>query len=139
MDGQSTLTPEQVTEVERHKYFMSEKAGHDVGWDFAESDWRIHFDRVRIETTEESNVTACDVAVGESVPASSCCESNAETSVASIPGLTDADVTDADATDVNATHANGTSAVLQRANAQETESSARVGSWFKRLFSKDVS
>ena len=32
-------SPEEVVEIERHKYFLSEKAGHDVGWDFAERDW----------------------------------------------------------------------------------------------------
>ena len=26
-------------EIERHKYFLSEKAGHDVGWEHAATDW----------------------------------------------------------------------------------------------------
>ncbi len=30
---------EEVAEIERHKYFLSENAGHDVGWDAAEKDW----------------------------------------------------------------------------------------------------
>jgi hypothetical protein len=30
---------EEIAEIERHKYFLSEKAGHDVGWEFAERDW----------------------------------------------------------------------------------------------------
>ena len=30
---------EEVAEIERHKYFLSEKAGYDGGWDFAEQDW----------------------------------------------------------------------------------------------------
>ena len=34
------LTPEEIAEIERHKYFLSEKAGHDVGWEYAEEDWR---------------------------------------------------------------------------------------------------
>ena len=35
--------PEEVAEIERHKYFLSEKAGCDVGWDFAEQDWEEKF------------------------------------------------------------------------------------------------
>ncbi len=30
---------DEVAEIERHKYFLSEKAGHDVGWEAAEKDW----------------------------------------------------------------------------------------------------
>jgi hypothetical protein len=37
------LSPEEVAEIERHKYFLSEKAGYDVGWEFAEADWREKF------------------------------------------------------------------------------------------------
>jgi hypothetical protein len=33
------LSPEAVEEIERHKYFLSERAGYDVGWEFAEQDW----------------------------------------------------------------------------------------------------
>ena len=33
------LSPAAVLEIERHKYFLSEKAGYDVGWEFAEQDW----------------------------------------------------------------------------------------------------
>ena len=36
-------TPAEVTEIDRHKYFLSEKAGHDVGWEFAEQDWESNF------------------------------------------------------------------------------------------------
>ncbi len=32
-------TEAQITEIERHKYLLSEQAGYDVGWDFAEQDW----------------------------------------------------------------------------------------------------
>ena len=31
--------PEEVAEINRHKYFLSEKHGRDVGWEFAEHDW----------------------------------------------------------------------------------------------------
>jgi hypothetical protein len=36
------LQNEEVAEIERHKYFLSEKAGYDVGWEFAEQDWLAH-------------------------------------------------------------------------------------------------
>lgn len=39
----SELSPEEIAEIERHKYFLSEKAGYDVGWEHAEQDWRAHF------------------------------------------------------------------------------------------------
>ena len=32
-------TAEEIAEIEKHKYFLSEKAGHDVGWEHAERDW----------------------------------------------------------------------------------------------------
>jgi len=30
-------------EIERHKWFESERAGYDIGWLRAEVDWRIRF------------------------------------------------------------------------------------------------
>jgi len=42
-DPTRKLTPAETAEVERHKYFLSEQAGHDVGWEFAEQDWREKF------------------------------------------------------------------------------------------------
>ncbi len=33
---------EEIAEIERHKYFLSEKRGHDVGWEYAEADWERH-------------------------------------------------------------------------------------------------
>lgn len=33
---------EEVAEIERHKYFLSEKAGYDVGWDHAAADWEAN-------------------------------------------------------------------------------------------------
>ena len=35
-------TREEVAEIERHKYFLSENAGYDVGWEAAEKDWDEH-------------------------------------------------------------------------------------------------
>jgi hypothetical protein len=29
----------QLNEIDRHKYLLSEKAGRDVGWEFAAEDW----------------------------------------------------------------------------------------------------
>ena len=34
---------EEITEIERHKYFLSEKRGYDVGWETAEQDWEENF------------------------------------------------------------------------------------------------
>ena len=52
MDGLSPeLSPDEIAEIERHKYFLSEKAGHDVGWEFAEDDWRAKF------SDQEENVS----------------------------------------------------------------------------------
>ena len=44
---QTTLEygPEEVAEIERHKYFLSEEAGYDVGWEFAKQDWEQNFRR----------------------------------------------------------------------------------------------
>jgi hypothetical protein len=30
-------------EIERHKYFLSEKRGYDVGWEVAEQDWERQY------------------------------------------------------------------------------------------------
>ena len=41
-------TQEEIQEIERHKYFLSEKAGYDVGWEYAVEDWNsTHADRFR--------------------------------------------------------------------------------------------
>jgi hypothetical protein len=34
---------EENAEIERHKYFLSEKQGYDVGWECAEQDWDAKF------------------------------------------------------------------------------------------------
>ncbi|QDV42974.1 hypothetical protein Enr13x_28260 [Stieleria neptunia] len=39
----STLSENEIAQIEQHKYFLSEKAGYDVGWEHAEQDWREHF------------------------------------------------------------------------------------------------
>jgi hypothetical protein len=36
-------SPEELAEIERHKYFLSEEAGYDVGIEFAERDWEDNF------------------------------------------------------------------------------------------------
>ena len=36
-------TPQEIREIERHKYFMSEKAGYDVGWNHAADDWEANY------------------------------------------------------------------------------------------------
>ena len=35
------ISPAEIAEIERHKYFLSEKAGHDIGWEAAEQDWEL--------------------------------------------------------------------------------------------------
>lgn len=41
----SNSSPEEAAEIERHKYFLSEEAGYDVGWEFAKTDWEDNFRR----------------------------------------------------------------------------------------------
>lgn len=41
--GSDDLGTDAVAEIEKHKYFLSEKAGHDVGWEFAEQDYRERY------------------------------------------------------------------------------------------------
>ena len=51
---QTTLkrSPEEVAEIEKHKYFLSEKVGHDVGWEAAEQDWDSNYaEQFRRSTT----------------------------------------------------------------------------------------
>jgi hypothetical protein len=61
----SELSPEEIAEVERHKYFLSEKAGYDVGWEHAEQDWRAHFrGEAEADRDEESLVLDRSVADG---------------------------------------------------------------------------
>ena len=43
MDRTVERTPAEVVEIERHKYLLSEKAGYDVGWEFAEKDWEDNY------------------------------------------------------------------------------------------------
>ncbi len=37
------IDPAEVAEIERHKYFLSEKAGHDIGWQVAKQDWESKY------------------------------------------------------------------------------------------------
>ena len=48
-------TPEEVAEIEKHKYFLSERAGYDVGLQVAEHDWESnHAERFRQSTIPKS-------------------------------------------------------------------------------------
>ena len=61
----SELSPEEIAEVERHKYFLSEKAGYDVGWEHAEQDWRAHYGgQTEEDHGDESVVLERSVAAG---------------------------------------------------------------------------
>ncbi|KAA5547301.1 hypothetical protein FYK55_02580 [Roseiconus nitratireducens] len=47
------LSPEEIADIEKHKYFLSEKAGHDVGWDAARKDWEKRFaNQLRVDRPE---------------------------------------------------------------------------------------
>ena len=59
MDPMTERSPEEIAEIERHKYFLSEKAGHDVGWDCAEQDWEANHAedyRVMMGTTTRAGI-----------------------------------------------------------------------------------
>lgn len=62
---------EEISEIERHKYFLSEKKGYDVGWEFAEHDWEQNFavawrkQNSASEQRSNSNGTASSVACAE--------------------------------------------------------------------------
>jgi hypothetical protein len=63
-------TDEEIREIERHKYFLSEKQGQDVGWEYAERDWERHHGpswRHQQEQSrrEKGNTSACRPACGE--------------------------------------------------------------------------
>lgn len=54
---QTTLqrSPEEAAEIEKHKYFLSERAGYDVGWQVAEQDWETnHAEQYRRRTNPKS-------------------------------------------------------------------------------------
>ena len=64
--------PEEISEIERHKYFLSEKKGYDVGWEFAEHDWEQNFavawrkqQHSASEQCSNSNGTSSSVACAE--------------------------------------------------------------------------
>ncbi len=48
-------SPEAIAEIERHKYFLSEKAGYDVGWEFAEQDWLSNHCELNPSPSEEAS------------------------------------------------------------------------------------
>ena len=59
----SKHSPEEVAEIEKHKYFLSEKVGHDVGWEVAEHDWESnHADEFR----QNAKMTAFEIGVRRS-------------------------------------------------------------------------
>lgn len=53
------FSPTEAEAIEVHKYYLSEKAGCDVGWDYAVEDWLQHHagqwrgDRLKIELDEQ--------------------------------------------------------------------------------------
>ena len=41
--SEGNLIERSLAEIEKHKYFLSEKVGHDVGWEVAEQDWESNY------------------------------------------------------------------------------------------------
>ena len=60
MQNTAERNPEEVAEIERHKYFLSEKAGHDVGWDVAAQDWDEKFAADFRDTNCSSESSNCE-------------------------------------------------------------------------------
>jgi hypothetical protein len=50
-------SPEEVAEIEKHKYFLSEKVGYDVGWEAAEQDWDSNYAEQFRRSTNPKSVT----------------------------------------------------------------------------------
>ncbi len=65
---------EEISEIERHKYFLSEKRGYDVGWETAEQDWDQNFAEqwrreLRLHTWEDNEPECCESQSCEAEPA----------------------------------------------------------------------
>ncbi len=110
---------EEIAEIERHKYFLSEKRGHDVGWEFAEEDWeRHHADQWRRERTGAA--THC-----EGSPATTtCCQESASVDVEQRPQAAE--------TEVHET-------VIRKDAAGPTPERGALRWLFSRLFSQQTS
>ena len=54
MESNESLGVDEVAEIEKHKYFLSEKAGHDVGWEFAAKDWQTKYGSVEEAADSEA-------------------------------------------------------------------------------------
>ena len=76
-------TSEEIAEIERHKYFLSQNRGYDVGWESAERDWDEHHGPVWRREREQS------LCSGQPDAQSSCCDGS---SVATDTREQDADV-----------------------------------------------
>lgn len=42
MNVNDTLTPAELRAIETHKYFLSQREGHDVGLEYAIAHWLVH-------------------------------------------------------------------------------------------------
>ncbi len=87
-------TTAEIAEIERHKYFLSEKEGYDVGWEFAEADWEAqHASRWRREhaasgTPVEAAGSCCGGASGMSRNSAAAANRSSTTSTAASRGDT---------------------------------------------------
>ena len=51
MEAPNQRPDDEIEEIQRHKYFMSEETGCDVGWEAAERDWeQNHAENYRLDT-----------------------------------------------------------------------------------------
>jgi hypothetical protein len=100
--------PSEIQEIERHKYFLSEKAGFDVGWEAAETDWETHFaEQWRERQAEEASGAECPAESAED------CESVATVAESARPATT-----------------------REQSPAPRENGAAKPG-WFARLFSRN--
>ena len=79
---------QEINEIERHKYFLSEKQGYDVGWDYAERDWELNHAAQFRRQHPLASVGECCSTTSVAPPTaaqSSCCQSTpAATQVSTI-------------------------------------------------------
>ena len=134
-DRAETRCREEIEEIERHKYFLSERAGHDVGWEAAEEDWETHHavtwraDRQRSSGPVSDNgalsAPACEAAAPKPAPAPSSCSTPTETAQAN-GAETD-----------SACNAATAGSATEPQTTVDAPNKVKKPSWFQRLFSRN--
>jgi hypothetical protein len=54
----------EIAEIEKHKYFLSERAGYDVGWQAAEEDWDSNYAEEFRQSTNPEPTPAAEQKTG---------------------------------------------------------------------------